>query len=562
MILENCWSDSSPDADVLIVGAGPVGLALAFKCAGQGLSVMLLESGSSDEKGNSKAWLGDVEIVTPHHAALDAVRCQGIGGTSRLWGGRCVALDDIDFEKRDHVPFSGWPIPHAEIANHYREALAFLGCGTDAGYPKSQGGAAQADVTTDMPEYWSVEPDLRLRHGERLRSSNGIEVYAGCTVTGIRLDSDGGRVAALVGKRGDRPFEVTAKSYVLAGGGLENARLLLLAQRHWPQKFGGPNGPLGRYYCGHLSGYLAAIIFNQQGFAKNLWYHKGSDGSHLRHRLAASPDAQRKHALLNAVFWLDSFSVGDPAHGSGALSMLYVVLALLGLYPRLSNGLAPSPTEPRSRSLRRHLTNVRRDPKLLSGTLSVIWQLSTRRRLGQRAFALVNPGDRYLLRYHAEQVPSSESRVFLADGQDGRAIPDLVIDFRFQRQDVESVVRSHEILDDWLQRENIGRLDYLTDAEKRGEVVLQQALDGYHQIGLTRMADDPKSGVVDRNCRVHDVANLFVAGSSVFPTAGQANPTLPAVALALRLGDHLRRTVASSLDVSPEMHRSGSTTAA
>jgi choline dehydrogenase-like flavoprotein len=123
-------------------------------------------------------------------------------------------------------------------------------------------------------------------------------------------------------------------------------------------------------------------------------------------------------------------------------------------------------------------------------------------------------------------------------------------------------VRSHEILDDWLQREGIGRLDYLTDAEKRGEVVLQQALDGYHQIGLTRMADDPKTGVVDRNCRVHDVANLFVAGSSVFPTAGQANPTLPAVALALRLGDHLRRTVASSLDVSPEMHRSGSRTAA
>jgi GMC oxidoreductase len=509
---------------------------------------VLLESGSSDKKGNGRAWLGDVEILTPHHAALEAVRCQGIGGSSRLWGGRCVALDDIDFEKRDHVPFSGWPIPHAEIANHYGDALTFLGCGTDGAYPKNPRRAAQAEITIDMPECWSAEPDLRRRHGERLRASGRIKVYARCTVTSIRLDSDGGRVAALVVKSGDRPFEVTAKSYVLACGGLENARLLLLAQRDWPRKFGGSNGPLGRFYCGHLSGYLAAIRFSQQSFAKSLWYQKGSDGSHLRHRLALSPDVQRKHALLNAVFWLDSFSVGDPAHGSGALSMLYVGLALLGLYSRLGNGLAPSPTEPRSRGLRQHLSNVRRDPKLLSGTLSVFWQLS-KRRLGQRAFALINPGDRYLLRYHAEQVPNFESWVFLADEQDRKVTPKLGVDFRFQRQDVESVVRSHEILDDWLQGEGIGRLDYLTDAEKHGEVVLQQALDGYHQIGLTRMADDPKTGVVDRNCRVHDVANLFVAGSSVFPTAGQANPTLPAVALALRLGDHLRRTVASSLNV-------------
>ena len=128
-------------------------------------------------------------------------------------------------------------------------------------------------------------------------------------------------------------------------------------------------------------------------------------------------------------------------------------------------------------------------------------------------------------------------------------LPNLRIDFRYQQQDVESIVRSHEILDGWLQRENIGRLDYLTDVNLRGEAVLKQALDGYHQIGLTRMADDPKTGVVDRHCRVHDVANLFVAGSSVFPTSGQANPTLPAVALALRLGNHLSRTVTSSLDV-------------
>ncbi|MEW5716878.1 GMC family oxidoreductase, partial [Pseudomonas sp. SB113] len=131
----------------------------------------------------------------------------------------------------------------------------------------------------------------------------------------------------------------------------------------------------------------------------------------------------------------------------------------------------------------------------------------------------------------------------LSEREDGAALPRLSVDFHFQKQDVESVVRSHEIIDEWLQSEGIGRLHYLTAPERRDEAVLNQALDGYHQIGLTRMSESQSTGVVDRNCRVHDVANLFVAGSSVFPTAGQANPTLPAVALALRLADHLGNLV-------------------
>ncbi|XCG57908.1 GMC family oxidoreductase [Mesorhizobium sp. WSM2239] len=326
---------------------------------------------------------------------------------------------------------------------------------------------------------------------------------------------------------------------MLAAGGLENARLLLVAQRDWPQKFGGPDGALGRFYCGHLTGYLAAIRFNDQNFARRLWYQRNRDGSQLRRRLALSRDAQLQHRLLNTAFWLDSYSVADPAHGSGALSLVYVGLSMLGLHPRLGNRLAPSPTEPQSRSYRLHLSNVRSDPKLIAGTLHVISQLM-RKRLGQRMFALFNPGNRYLLRYHAEQAPNPESRVQLDEKHIG-SLPGLRVDFRIHQQDIESVVRSHEILDRCLQEQGTGRLDFLAGPESRSEVVLKQALDGYHQIGLTRMSESPADGVVDRDCRVHGTVNLFIAGSSVFPTAGQANPTLPAVALALRLGDLLPR---------------------
>jgi choline dehydrogenase-like flavoprotein len=536
MIVDGAAVDGSFPADVCIVGAGPAGLALAFKCARRGLRVVVLEAGDVAKAPRPSSASNAVDITTEQHAHVGLVSYRGLGGTSRLWGGRCVALDDIDFEARHYVPFSGWPISHAEIAGHYEEALAFLGSRGDDGRLPSPIDTG-SDVSADLVERWSAQPDLTRLHTKQLRTSTHIKTHLGCTVTEIRLDPDGRQVVGLGVRSNGDTVEVKAKNYVLAGGGLENARLLLATQRKWPEKFGGADGALGRFYGGHLTGYLATIQFEQQAFAKRLWFNKHANRSYSRRRLGLTPQAQRQHQLLNTAFWPESFSVSDPAHGSGALSMIYLGLAFLGIYPRLGRSLAPS-TTPRLRASRGHFLNIRHDPKLLAGIVQVLSQLMLRP-LHRTTFALANPQNRYLLRYHGEQLPNPQNRVTLSNERDDLALPRLRIDFRFLPGDVESVVKSHQILDRSLQRAGIARLDYLAKPSQRTELVLKQALDGYHQIGLTRMSTCAKDGVVDGNCRVHDVANLYVAGSSVFPTGGQANPTLPAVALALRLGDHL-----------------------
>lgn len=546
MLLDPGGHDSVSPADICIVGAGPVGLALAFSCAEGGLTVTLVDSGDFGRKPGGQGLFGSLDITTEHHANLKLTSHRGIGGASRLWGGRCVMLDDIDFEQRPHVPFSGWPITHGEIARHYRGALDFLGFGKSASEPPMA--AVHGEASADLVEQWSPEPDLARFQGGRLRASPRIRTYSGCTVTQIRLDPEGRQVAGLSANWRGRTVEFNAKAYVLAAGGLENARLLLATQRAWPEKFGGPDGALGRFYTGHLTGYLATIQFAQPGFARKLWYQKRGDGSHVRRRLALTPEAQRRRRVLNTAFWLESFSVSDPAHGSGALSMIYVGLALMRLYPHLGRGLAPSATEPEWRGYREHLLNIRHDPQLLASTVRVLSQLMLQP-FRRRAFAVVNPRDRYLLRYHAEQRPNPDNRVTLSGQQDGSPLPRLRVDYRFLPEDATSVVESHAVLERSLQHAGIGRLDYLAEPDRRIDRVLKQALDGYHQIGLTRMSADPRDGVVDRNCRVHDLANLYVVGSSVFPTAGQANPTLPAVALALRLADHLQRTMAFVPDV-------------
>lgn len=523
--------------DLCIVGAGPVGLALATKCAARGLSVSLVDGGDFSKRPGWQGLFGAGDLATAHHASRDRTGHRGIGGTSRLWGGRCVTLDDIDFVARPHVPYSGWPISHDEIVRYYPEALRFLGFAADEDELPSFPDLGEA-ASAESLERWAPEPDLAKLYSARLRADPMIRLHTGCTVTDIRLNLDGSRVTGVAAKWHGRTVEFEAKAYVLAAGGLDNARLLLKTQRTWPHKFGGPDGPLGRFYTGHLTGYLASVRFTQPDLGRRLWFHGRGDRSYVKRRLALTSRAQSQHHLLNTAFWLESFSIADSAHGSGALSMLYLALATLRIYPRLGRGLAPSPTPLARRGHQSHLTNMRQDPHLLIDTLQVLAQLM-RQPIRKRGFALLNPRGRYLLRYHAEQFPDPENRVCLLDRQDGSELPSLRINFRFQTEDAQSVVESHDVLDRALQTAILGRLEYLADADKRLEHVLKQALDGYHQIGLTRMSEDPQQGVVNSQCRLHDVANLYVAGSSVFPTAGQANPTLAAVALALRLADHL-----------------------
>lgn len=524
------------DSDVCVVGAGPVGLALAFKLESLGLTVTLLEmGGGSNAESSSRA---DVEFRNGHHAASAAVSRPGIGGTSALWGGRCVAFDDLDFERREHVPHSGWPISHAEISRYYHEAFAFLGCSVEDLRPIDFG-VSDASVRTDAVERWSRQPSLGPVYAERLAASAHIHVLPEACVTEILLEADQQQVQALKVRRRGQTFEVSAKHYVLAGGGLENARLLLALAERSPPLAAAAGPTLGGFYQGHLTGYIALLQLDKPRDALALTFRKDSKGLSIRQRLQIAPAMQLDRQLLNTVFWIDAISIADPVHGSGVLSVCYLFLAATGLYRRMSRGLAPTARGLRHIDKKRHWKNVKEDLRSPGALLRAAGLLLRRRAAGDR-HTLINPKGRYLLRYHAEQVPNPESRVALRRSNDPQAPAALSVDYRVVDQDIDSVLQSHDIIDDWLRRNGLGRLEYLHDASHRRQAVMDQAFDGYHQIGLTRMASDPSEGPADTDCRFRGVSNLHLGGSCLFPTGGHANPTLPAVALALRLAVHLR----------------------
>jgi hypothetical protein len=235
----------------------------------------------------------------------------------------------------------------------------------------------------------------------------------------------------------------------------------------------------------------------------------------------------------------------DHHHGSGILSLIYLLLA----YEPIGRRLVPEAIRlqqigPEPRRYLPHLGNILTD---LPGTAVSAMGLVRHRFLhSTRKPGLVdNRKTCFPLYYHGEHAPNANSRVRLSGARDALGLPRVVVDLRFTEVDANSVIASHALLDAWLRRKAIGRLDYFDRPEERSAQVLEQACDGYHQIGLTRMSSSPCQGIVDANCKVHDVDNLFVAGSSVFPTSGQANPTLLAAAMAARLAEHIEARLKS-----------------
>lgn len=531
-------------ADVCIVGSGPVGLCLALTLAERGTGVVVLESGLKKPSLQAQA-LSDAVIASPaRHAPMALAVCRGLGGTSRLWGGRCVPLDAIDFERRDYASTGGWPIGYADVDRHHREAAALLGAGID-GFIDKGAPAAPAPVHCDTLERWTNTPLISRQLAARLQACPRLTVVLDATVVDLALQEESDAVdGALVASPSQRFVFRSAKSFVLALGGVETARLLLNVQSRHPRLFGGTEGDLGRHYMGHLSGSIADIQFRDPQLAQAFDYRRGTS-SFLRRRLTLDPAAQKADELPNISFCPANPRLADPEHRSGILSAAYLALSTPGVGQRLAAEAIRQGQISGPRAFGGHLRNMILDfPATVGGIGGFVRQMLIDGRSKPLQF-LASKAGRHPLHFHAEHRPSKESRIRLIRDQDRLGLRRASIDLRFSHEDGTGVVRAHAILERALKDAGIADLVYARAPDERADAVVGEARDGFHQIGSTRMAETPRSGIVDRNCRVFEFRNLFIAGTSVFPTSGQANPTLPAVALALRLADHLERQLRS-----------------
>jgi choline dehydrogenase-like flavoprotein len=534
----------SIESEICIIGGGAAGITVAQALIGRGIDVLLLESGGlKPEPRTQQLYAGEVSDERLH-SPPDRYRQRRFGGTTTIWGGRCMPFDTIDFEPRDYVPHSGWPfgletlLPYYPEANRLCEAGRFAYLADEAfltSLPALMAGFDSPDFSTDTLERFSCPTDFGRRYGGRLAADARIRVLLHANVTSIRLDENGGSVSELwVRDLHGKTVSVRARYFVLAAGGLEIARLLLSNRDVQSQGIGNDHGVVGRYYMCHIAGTIGRIKIGGPTTNVSYGYNVSDEGVYCRRRIALRAEAQRTHRLGNFVARLHHPRISDPAHHNAVLSSLFLAkFAIPYEYGRRLHGGDSASLG----NWMRHIGNVAATPL---DAAEFAWQMLSKRKFAERKFPSIIIRSRrnlYSLDFHAEQQPNPSSRVQLGDRLDELGVPQLKIDWRYTAGDVDTVSRSLALLAAAFRRSGVGTFEYDPDVVET-EMTRYGAYGGHH-IGTARMGSDPHMSVVNADCRVHGVRNLYIASAATFPTSSQANPTLTIVAMALRLATHL-----------------------
>lgn len=530
--------------DVVVVGTGPAGapFLMELQTLRPDLKILVVEFGKPGESGPNE--LDDsIKVKTPvhHHAPYECTN-KGMGGSSATWGGRCVSYDEIDFIPR---PVIGeectWDVSVFEdVRRYYRKAAEYLDCGKpifDLHEVKEVPGRRiaerfkEGDWLDSVLERWSLPTRIGKRYGERIRSLSNVTVIEGFRADRIGDVTDGLRSLSLVDRTTGEKAEVKAKRTVLAAGAQESTRLLFRS----PNVFAGevPDA-LGRYYQGHVSGKIASVKFSGNPKATDFGFILDGEQIYLRRRFQLSTAALKREDLLNTAIWLDNPLYYDPSHRSGTMSLIYLMMVMPVIGKKLAPpAIAESVTKGKINNVPGHLKNI-----LFGFPKSLIepFRVFLGRYLPERKLPgvfLYSPRNEYALHFHAEQQPIRENRMALA--ADGET---LEMTYGYTDRDVESVIRTHQLLDEWLRSCGAGELVYWYSESERSAKVREGSRDGIHQVGTTRMSMRAEDGVLDPNLRVWGTDDLYVCSSSAFPTSGQANPTYLLTAFAVRLANH------------------------
>ena len=528
--------------DFAIVGGGAAGISLAIELGRLGKRVVLFEAG--DYKVLSELedlYKGE---TSPAHPALNEFRYQRLGGTTHLWGGRCLRLDPCDLEPRDYIPQSGWPIHFSDLNSFYTKALSFC----DAGEADFSVNALRnpepmfpelPDLLPEIEELierYSLPTDFGKKFKQELMVSDNILVLLKAKVTGLNVNEAGSQVSSINVHDGRDLVTLPVKVLILSGGGIETTRLMLATQKKTPS-WGRFNNSLGKYYACHYDLIFGSVTFKAS--APNFELEKTKDGIYARRKLQFSETVLNEHKLLNSTFRLHFPAYSDASHGSGVLSTIYLAKSILSSeHQAILNHGAQLGTE--NRHLTSHLKNTITDFDSVI-KFGVNWLF--KRQLAKRKlpYTLVNHKDgSYPLEFNSEQIPDKQNQISLLNDVDKFGMERVKIDWRMTSQDIDSGIRSFLLMQQLLNKTDNCKVSFdKTDLERQVASALPV---GGHHIGSTRMGIDARNSVVDQNCCVHGVDNLFINSSSVFSTNGHANPTLTIVALSLRLADYLKNS--------------------
>ena len=533
--LNSLESGQELQADLVIVGAGAAGISLALEFLHSHHQVLLVESGNLDADADTQS-LDEGSVIGLTYPPLEAARARYFGGTTNMWTGWCKPLDPIDLRPRPWLGLAGWPIGREELQPFYVRAQQLVEAGPYrydlAQWVEAVGEVDDMSVARLEQTFWQKSPPTNFgrRYLNPLLQATNVTVLLNANLTAIRTIAGQGVVESVELRTiAGKSVQARASCVVLACGGLENPRLLLGAAPGYPKGLGNEYDLVGRYFMEHPAWAVGTILPTEPYTLVDRYYRHHAGGRLHRSGWSFVESEQERLGVQNCSLGLviEGFEQGG-------------VQAAGKLWRNLSHGKIAAEDGERIVAVLGDLGGI---------TESLFRKYMLRRRINR-------PPERLALKATLDPKPDPDSRVTLTTERDALGLPRLQLDWRLTEDDERSMavlarrvadeltrlghgrVRLHPALQDpvsgWARAGNLIGYDVTPDAPPMHV--------SWHHMGTTRMAESPREGVVDADCRVHGTANLFVAGSSVFPSTGNANPTLTIVALALRLADHLKET--------------------
>ncbi|MDE0915617.1 MAG: GMC family oxidoreductase [Planctomycetota bacterium] len=535
--------DALPDYDVVIVGSGPAGMTLARELGGQDLRVCVLESGLEKPTPRGDR-LREVQSTRIHIKAYSRERV--LGGASSTWSGLSSPLDDVDLEVRPYLEQSGWPLERAELDDYYAQAAQRYRFPAPELYAAGGFDTLRAEGERE-PAWEMLREKIFLAaadaqdFGQEWKSccdGEGTDLFLDATL--VELESAEGVVGSAIAQtRSGRRVPIRARIFVLAAGGIENARLLL------DTNLGNEHDQVGRYMMNHPKNYCGILKLAQPVqslpyfFGCQVGANAGYAGLHL------PTEVQSQRELVNAYVRMEPLFPWSDNEGVECLVLLVKKCKSLLTFWTKSQGDAVIAMRDYSETGDdSDLSNTRRSA-LGTVALGLRVALHLPSVLTYAFFRLSGRSPkvrRVRLRNFMEMEPRAENRVTLAEATDPNGRPVAQVSHDTSKRDRASLLALHEVLREEFERTGLGTLG--PDLEQAAPWPITQ--DASHHMGTTRMGNDLQSSVVTPQCRVHSTTNLYCAGASVFPTSGCANPTWTIVALSIRLARHLRAELQGS----------------
>lgn len=504
------------EGDVCIVGAGAAGISMALDMMSMNFKTILLEGGGFEyEDKMQQLYKGNIK--GPDNYPLTASRLHYFGGTTNHWGGHCSPLDEIDFKKRNWVENSGWPISKSDLEPYFSKTSEILELESSdfslEYWGKIPSFSKKIPINNEavIEKIWQYSSPVKFntKYRNTIENSDKIHLYSYANVTNILSNEGVSNIEELeVNNHEGRRGKVKAKYFILACGAVQNARLLLNSRNNLSNGLGNHYDLVGRYFMEHIHMRSNEIWLNR--FSSSGRYILDWGKTKANSRFSISPSKQEEFKILNGVFRIETL-IRNRTEKT--------------LFERFSNedatknGYSLTFGEKIQRKLNKYEQQTVHNIDMAFGTQVMM-----------------------------EQPPKRNARVILENERDELGMLRAGLEWNISSHEKYSILKMFELTAKELGLSGIGRVK-LNDSLLEGneDLWVESRFPANHHMGTTRMSNDPKKGVVDSNCKVHGLNNLFVAGSSCFVTSGCANPTYTLISLSLRLSNHIKNKLNSNV---------------